>query len=295
VTDVAAAASPDGKLVFVGHNSSDTVEAFLVNNDGSVVTPGSTVTSRLASIAPHPTLPIIYSSDLGSVITPPYRECHLKRSSYNNVTGALTFVASVVVADECRGMAVSPDGQYVVTTHILGRIQIHTLDSNGAIISSASHPISGGRPVDVVFDPTGSYFYVADLDQGIFAFSFNSGTPTVLASPYAVGFTHDSAMSPENLLVVTTLGQAPFTTDIRRFQVGAGGLLTSLPVVTILNNCQNSAITKDGRTLLLTCRDVSQIRSYQIDPVTFALTEAAGSPYAVADGPRITSNLVVRD
>ena len=190
-----------------------------------------------------------------------------------------------------------PSGTHMVSAHIgfpflpaVPGIQVHALDATtGAITSSTFFPIAGAaRPVDVVFHPSGNLFYVGDLDNGIYAYSFNGGVPTLAApSPYllpgSAHFFYDFAMSPENMLFVASAPDGTFLplTDISRFQIAADGTLTALPLLTVAAYCPKLALDPNGRTLLMTMPLESGIRSFAIAPGTFALTEAVGSPYSV--------------
>jgi len=308
-----AVMSPDGGLLFVAHPSSSLVESFLSDASGTLTSSDTVSISNPGSMVAHPAGQVLFivdgydSSSAGA--------CQIRRVTYG-AGGSLVLGIPVSIGDYCMDVAIHPSGSHLVTTHIFGPdqgIQVHTLDASGFIVSTTQHVLpDAGRPKHIVFSPAGDHLYVGDLDAGIYTVAFDAttggvsvGSPAPLPFDPAVplpvprhsGFPYAMRVSVDNVLFVSTTLGATFvlSTDINPFQIGAGGALTALPVTTVADFAYSMAIAGDGRTLVLGSRAAGRLHSFKVDPTTFALTAAAGSPFATSDPAGAPAAVVFKD
>jgi 6-phosphogluconolactonase (cycloisomerase 2 family) len=296
------AVSPDRRLLFVGDNATNQLEAFLTQADGSLAagTGGPVAAGQATSIATHPSLPIIYvaATSAGSAAS------QVAIFGYDSATGALSPESPLPVAEALRDIAVDPSGRFLVTTHMFATsggpaegVALYFLDSTGLPVASlVQRARVAHRPASAVFDRTSTRLYVRSLDDGIYAFAVNQSTGALTpinTTAYPVGgFFSDLVASP---FADVLFGLTAFTSEIRPFRIDPQtGALTALPAVALSDDCQHLAIGRRTAVLFATSRSQSRIHSFSYD-AGGALTAAPGSPLPVPSSTGTTGAIAAVD
>lgn len=147
--------------------------------------------------------------------------------SLNSSTGALakvnTVLAPVQNLDADRGVAVSPNGQYLFVSETgINAVRVFSIAANGTLSEVSGSPFKTGLgPAAVLVDSTGSYVYVANrTDKTISAFSIGTGgTLTAIAgSPFSTGTTPAALVEDrtKGYVAVANQGGSP---DLQVFQI----------------------------------------------------------------------------
>jgi len=244
----------------------------------------------------HPTRPLIYASD---VIRP--TPSHIKAIEY--ASGSLAVAQTTATADELRGMAITSDGLFLITTHIFPqpRVDLYSIDALGNVSAT---PIDSETPAavtdrfkDVVVDPTTATAYVVDLDAGVYAYSLVGGALTPLngGAPYPTGGVLLTDIAVAGGILFASSRNLDVTTNLSTFRIGPTGELTYVSTVVVPSAVESLAVNKEGSILLgserITSSGNNLIRSFRVD-TTAMLIENAGSPFAVPNTmPNSTSAL----
>ena len=246
----------------------------------------------------HPTLPVIYVSESDRAATPADQ---VSVFSYTP-DGVLTHVETRTTEDEIRGIAITPDGSALLTTHIFSvtpTVAVYSIGATGSLSLSpvdSDAPAGASRIDDVFVDSSGSRVFVKDLDEGIYEYVLSGGILTALNGgvPYAGGLFNVDAVTVPGALVVLSLSAAPSSpVDFRVFPITATGLGPPT-LLSVADDLQHLAVTGDGTTLFASARTGDRVRSFTI--AGGSLTENAGSPFAIPVSPtENVGNLVVSD
>jgi hypothetical protein len=297
-TDSGFAASGDKRFLFAGHNASGTVESFVLRTDGSLAPAARGTLSINAApqcIVSHPTLPRIYVSqyERGSGTADKVRVI-----DYDPATGALSLAATVSVAPSVRGIAVDPLGRFFVTTHMTSSatgVALYFLDTAGNVVLPAAAEVrlaGASRPDGAVFDRTGQYLYVRDLDMGIYGFSvslsglfaLNGGAPWSQGG-FMIG--HLASPTDDHLYVLTA-----FASEIHVWTIQSGGTLAQAPKIALNDNCQHMEIAPSGRFLFVSSRSAPRIHSFTFDAQAQSFLKNPASPFGIVNPAGVTGPLV---
>jgi hypothetical protein len=301
-SDTGLAVSPDGSFLFVGHNSSNQVEAFARQPDGSLVSTSivSGVTTA-SSIVAHPTLPLIYVADLDRELG-----SYIRVFGYSG-SGVLSLVQTVATAPELRGIALAGGGSFLVTTHMgfsfgdppFSRVDVYGVDADGHLEEApvdSDTPADAGRFDDVVVDPASGNIFVKDLDRGIYGFGLSSMgalMPLNGGLPYLAdgSFVFDVKIANGALFVLFRPAESNGSV-VTTFAVQPAGLIQANSL-NVGGESQKLAVTEDGTMLFTSDRGVPSVRSFTVD-AGLALTEVATSPLIVLLNPgEVLGRLIV--
>ena len=281
--DSGLAVSPDRAWLFVGHNQSNLVETFARQPDGSLISTSTVPVQTAGSIVAHPTLPMIYVADLTRP-TPSF----IKALSYTP-GGILAVSQTVATADELRGIALTVDGAFLITTHIgffsgANRVEVYAVDAVGHVSATpvdTEIPLDAGRIDDVVVDAANGGVYIRDRDRGIYAYQVDGSgvlTPLNGGVPFSVSgdFLFDVKAANGRLVALSGFG----STFIDVFEIQPAGLAIA-STLAVTDGQRHLAVTADGATVFTSSRFFDGlIRSYAVSP-TLALAEIVGSPAVV--------------
>lgn len=199
-----------------------------------------------------------------------------------------------IPADICKSTGI--EGVWVLASD-LGNDMIHILKFDG----SADYPLTetgqilcgrGAGPRHLEFNAPASMLYcITELSGEVIAWKISSenGAPIfsqvqrVVADEVNAGGSADIHLSPDgNYLYCSHRLQ---NDGISIFSVGADGMLTKTGYANTGRHPRNFAITADGTTMLVACRDDKSIEVYDIDESTGLLTKRAGGLKMEADAP----------
>ena len=282
-SDSGLAVSSDRAWLFVGHNESNLVEAFARQPDGSLISTSTIPIQTAGSIIAHPTLPMIYVADLTRP-TPSF----IKALSYTP-GGILAVSQTVATPDELRGIALTADGAFLITTHIgffstANRVEVYAVDAAGHVSATpvdTEFPLDAGRIADVVVDAATGGVYIKDLDRGIYGYHLDGSgalTPMNGGVPFPVSgnFLHDVKAANGRLVALSGFGSV----FIDVFEIQPAGLALA-STLAVHDGQQRLAVTADGTTVFASSRLFDgYVRSYAVSP-TLAIAEVPGSPAVV--------------
>ena len=132
-----------------------------------------------------------------------------------------------------KGIAISPNGNYLYVTNDGGSISAYTITSgSGALASNGTFTTVTNPQGGIAISPNGNYLYVTNVSSsgtnGLSAYAINSGGSLSLSSSgYTTGATpFGIAISPDgNYLYVTNIGSATGASGISAFRINSDGTL----------------------------------------------------------------------
>lgn len=227
-----AAATPDGKFLYVANAGTDAigVSGYRIEPSTGVLTPTDPAEfptsgdSQPVGIAVDPTSTRVYTANSQTV----------SAFAINETTGALLDVpgtpVSVPIASQLVALAITPDGRSLYVTDVLNnRIWEFGMNSSGLPVLLDSFASTGSDPEGVTVDPTGKFAYVANwLSNSVFQFT----------------------IAPQGG-VLRPSGTTPMEANC---------------------GPQELRVDPSTRFLFVSCAGISKIARFSIDPVTGSLT-----------------------
>jgi 6-phosphogluconolactonase (cycloisomerase 2 family) len=257
------------------------------------------------ALAPTPTknIPSV-SSPEELVMAPNGKWAYVLDSAQNDVaayaldptSGDPTFVATVATGTRPRSGAVDPTSTYL---YVAGKssndLSAYAIDgASGALTPVVGSPfISCLGPSSVTVDPAGAHVYVTGDYDGIFAYAIGAGgaLSTIAGTPYLLGGGANPmgvGIPPNGKWAYVPSLQA----KIYAFNLAPSGALDAAvpgaPFALQFYARGVPAIDGTGTHLYQAAAPngtPGSVSAHQVDAVTGALAEIAGSPYGVGIGP----------
>lgn len=192
-------------------------------------------------------------------------------------------------------LAVDPNGTYLyVVDNASNAVSVYAIDTtldtttSGSLTPAGEIVSTGNSPLALTIDPTGSYLYVANVnDDTVSAYAISSGSLTPIAgSPFAVG-------REPSALKTDPSGTHLYVTN---FTDGSVSAYTIDPATGALSDVSGSpyvagagtlgiAIEPTGLFAYAVNETAASISGYSITASTGQLTPVAGSPLATGSSP----------
>lgn len=224
------AVTPNNRFMYVG-NQDGTIDAYLVNYDGTLVSVGAPFANAgsVSGLAIDPAGQFLYASHSTGQ--------QIRVFSINQTSGALSAIGgnTVTLAGGSlpRGMATDAGGHLYVALAGLDQVAQYSINSStGALTSLGAALATGSVPDRVAVSPNGAYLYVANwLGSSISIFSINGGGALTSQGTFAIaGDTRPLGMvvhHNSNLLIVA-MNSANVNDNVRVYSIGANGALTQV-------------------------------------------------------------------
>jgi 6-phosphogluconolactonase (cycloisomerase 2 family) len=244
--------SPDGKWLAVVNRDSNSISMFGVSATGVLTAvAGSPFSTGATATGSGPEPWQLAFNNTGSVLLVGNRAANSVSSfAVNPTTGALTPATGspFSVGPQLYTIRVSPQGFLYVPSQTNDEIEVFTIGANGVLTKTSTATVGDGRepilfwPDDIVFNPSGTYAWVACFKRrSIVAFTVDKATGAlapIVDSEINAGVTsvpdpqedaqrgpHTLAISPAGNLVFSNNNRA---NSISAFSVNPSGSLTAL-------------------------------------------------------------------
>jgi YVTN family beta-propeller protein len=244
---------------------------------GVIDTTTNTVISTITATG-HSNFDVVYCTANGYVYA----------SEYNNSVGVIdtasnTIIATITVGSTPRGVAVSPDQQYVYSANAGSQTTQY-------VISTATNTVVATFPIDAAITPASGPSFIRSNGTYLYSVNTNGGNFNVIdPTTYAIVATIPTAPGAPGDIVFTPDGQSAYLIN-KTGQVNLLDLATNTITATVagLQTPISAAITPNGKYLYTTA-NVTPGLVYKIDTATnTVLTTISVGP--TPRGIVITSN-----
>ena len=233
------AITPDGTRGYVTNSFDDTVSAFSTATNTVIGAP-IPVDDEPVAIAITPNGDVAYvANQRGYTLS--VVDINPLSTHYNTVVNTVSLWDTSPAPDVPGGIAVTPDGQRVLVTTLIGnRVTVFDTDSYAEVGST----VVGEDPVGIAITPDGAHAYVANgVDNNVSIIDLNTYATTTISvgdTPGAVAITPDGAY----VYVANNVSNSVSVIDTRTNTVST--------TIAVGINPYAIAITPNGRTAYIT-------------------------------------------
>jgi DNA-binding beta-propeller fold protein YncE len=261
LTSTGAAASPDGRSLYVVNQGDRTVSQYDIGADGVLTakTPDFVVTGRSpAAVAVAPDGQHVYVINQGDRTLSVYSA---------DAAGSLTLASSVNTGALPTQVAASPDGSSVYVTNLSGNsVSQFAVLASGALEPKSTAPVPAGpSPAGIAVSPDSESVYVTNqLPAGkVTQFSVD---PEVGLTPKAQGAVN-AGTQPRGIVAagghvyVANVG----SNTVSQYAADGGGALQELlPAVSTATNPYALGLSPDGKSLYVAAYTAAMINQYDV-------------------------------
>jgi len=296
VTPRGIATTRDGKFVYVVNEGSNSISAFATNN--------GVLTEIAGSPFPTAALPHYIGVDAGGRFAYVANDTSISTYTIDGTTGALTSIGAPIASGTYpETIAIDHNARCAFAPNNGDNtLAAFSIDSSSGALTSAGAPLATGlQPVAAVVHPSGRYVYVTnDGNNTVSAFSLvpnSSCTLTANGTPVSAGPAGFGIIT----IAVEPTGRFAYVGNQATGEVSVMSVNQSTGALTLVGTPISAGVTvqqvtadPSGRFLYVNSRAFvgagRTIRTYNINPITGAITLAVGTPLAA---PNANASAVV--